>query len=221
MREFTFNDLYFIIVSCGWTIVLSLIATVAGGILGLAIALARTSRWFLLRLVAMIYIQTLQAIPLLVLLLLGFYGLSLLGLDIGRLNSACVALSIFTSAFLGEIWRGCIQSVPKTQWEAAESLGISRAGQIIYVIVPQAIRISLPPTVGFLVQLVKGTSLVSVLGFVELTRAGQMVNNATYKPFLVFAIVGLLYFVLCYPLSLLSAFLERKFNVGRRTIQGM
>lgn len=221
LRELTANDILFMLRACGWTLLLSLIAFVFGGMLGLVIAIARTSRSRILRAAAIVYIQTIQAIPLLILLLLGYYGLSILGYNFGRLNSAGVALSIFTAAFLGEIWRGCIEAVPKTQWEAAESLGMSRASQLIYVILPQAFRISLPPTVGFMVQVVKGTSLVSVLGFVELTRAGQMVNNATYLPFIVFSIVGAMYFALCYPLSKFSRFLERKLNVGRRTVQGM
>lgn len=221
LRELSAHDITFMLNASVWTIILSLIAFLFGGMLGLVVALMRTSRSPALRLVATVYIQTLQAIPLLILLMLGYYGLSLIGYDIGRLNSASVALSIFTSAFLGEIWRGCIEAVPKTQWEAAESLGISRRAQLIYVILPQALRISLPPTVGFMVQVVKGTSLVSVLGFVELTRSGQMVNNATYMPFVVFGAVGAIYFALCYPLSWFSRFLERKLNVGRRTIQGM
>jgi polar amino acid transport system permease protein len=221
LRQFGVNDIVFMLQGCGWTVALSLIAFVFGGILGFVMALMRTSQSRLLRGISIVYIQTLQAIPLLILLLLGYYGLAIFGYDFGRLNSAAVALSMFTAAFLGEIWRGCIESVPKTQWEAAASLGISRLHQLILVILPQALRISLPPTVGFMIQVVKGTSLVSALGFVELTRAGQMVNNATYLPFIVFGIVGAMYFAICYPLSRLNRFLERKLDVGRRTVQGM
>jgi len=194
---------------------------VFGGLLAFVVALMRTSRLWILRAVAIVYIQTLQAIPLLILLLLAYYGISAMGWKIGRLESAGVSLAFFSAAFLGEIWRGSIQSVPKAQWEAAECLGLSRFAQLFYVILPQAVRISLPPTVGFMVQVVKGTSLVSILGIVELTRAGQMLNNATFKPFLVFGAVGALYFCLCFPLSQLSRYLERKLNVGRRAVQGM
>lgn len=220
-RSLGINDLYFLINATGWTILLSLISFVFGGLLAFGVALMRTSRLGLLRALAAVYIQTLQAVPLLILLLLAYYGISAIGFGIGRLESAGISLSFFSAAFLGEIWRGCIQSVPKAQWEAAESLGLSKFAQLFYVILPQAVKISLPPTVGFMVQVVKGTSLVSILGIVELTRAGQMLNNATFKPFLVFGLVGALYFCLCFPLSRLSRYLERKLNVGRRAVQGM
>ena len=125
-------------------------------------------------------------------------------------------LAATAGAFLGEIWRGCVQSVPRTQSEAAECLGLTRWQTLVDVILPQAMRIATPPTVGFLVQVLKNTSLASVVGFVELTRASQVINNSLFQPFLVFGIAGALYFALCYPLSRLSRALERKLNVGRR-----
>ena len=105
-------------------------------------------------------------------------------------------------AFLGEIWRGCIQAIPRGQWEAATALGLRHLPRMRYVILPQAGKIAIAPTVGFLVQLVKSTSLASIIGFVELTRAGQIINNVTFRPFLVFGLVAAIYFVLCWPLSL-------------------
>jgi len=135
--------------------------------------------------------------------------------EIPPLLAASLSLSIYVSAYLAEIWRGAIQAVPKQQWEASESLALTRAQQYRYIILPQALRISLPPTVGFLVQLVKNTSIVSVVGFVELSRAGQLVNNATFKPFEVFMVVAAIYFAICFPLSRLSRYLERVLHVGR------
>ena len=220
-RELTSNDALLLLTSAGWTIYISAIAVLFGGLLGFGVALLRTSGVRLLELAAALYIQLFQAIPLIILLLLFYYGLSALGFGVTRVSSAGVALSLFTGAFLGEIWRGSIQSVPKAQWQAASALGIGDIARLFHVILPQALRISLPPTVGFVVQLIKGTSLVSILGIVELTRAGQMLNNATFKPFLVFGTVGALYFLICFPLSSLSRYLERKLNVGGRTVQGM
>lgn len=220
-RALSINDAWLLVTATGWTIYISFLAFLFGGLIGLAIALMRTAQNPVPRYLAIAYIQTMQAIPLIILLLLFYYGLSAAGFRLGRVESAGIALSLFTAAFLGEIWRGSIQSVPRAQWQAAESLGLSAMQRMWWVIVPQAIRISLPPTVGFLVQLVKGTSLVSILGIVELTRAGQMINNATFKPFVVFGVVGAIYFMICFPLSKLSRYLERKLNVGRRTVQGM
>ena len=108
-----------------------------------------------------------------------------------------------------------MESVPKGQWEAGASVALTYVEQMRYVILPQALRIAVPPTVGFSVQVIKGTALASIIGFVELTRAGTMINNATFRPFLVYSITGLIYFALCYPLSLLAKSLERRLNAAR------
>ena len=105
--------------------------------------------------------------------------------------------------------------MPKGQWEASAALALTLREQLRYVVGPQALRIAIPPTVGFLVQVIKGTALASVIGFIELTKAGTMITNATFRPFTVYACVALLYFVLCYPLSAWSRALERKLHHGR------
>src|SRR5436190_11817598 len=157
-----------------------------------------------LRIVASGYIQLIQGTPLLILLFLTYFGLGILGYKLIPLIAAAMALTLYAAAFLGEIWRGCIEAVPKTQWEASDCLGLNRFQQYAYVVLPQALRLAIPPTVGFMVQIVKNTSLASVIGFVELSRAGQIVNNSTFEPFVIFACVGALYFALCYPLSLVA-----------------
>ena len=105
--------------------------------------------------------------------------------------------------------------MPKTQWEVSDCIGLNRFQQYAYVVLPQAARLAIPTTVGFMVQIVKNTSLASVVGFVELARAGQIVNNSTFEPFIIFCIVAAIYFAMCYPLSLASRFLERSANAGR------
>ena len=127
-----------------------------------------------------------------------------------------MALTLYTSAYLTEIWRGCVAAIPKGQWEAGQSLALSFREQLQHVVLPQAVKIALPPTVGFLVQVVKGTALASVIGFIELTKAGTMITNATFKPFVVYSCVALLYFALCFPISLYAKVLERKINASRR-----
>jgi polar amino acid transport system permease protein len=124
---------------------------------------------------------------------------------------ACLALTFYAGAYLGEIWRGSIESIEPAQWEAAECLGFGMVATNVYIILPQAFKIAAAPTVGFMVQAVKNTSLVSVIGFVELTRAGQIINNTTFEPFAVFMAVAALYFAICFPLSKLSQNLERRF----------
>lgn len=133
--------------------------------------------------------------------------------------AASLSMTIYVSAYLGEIWRGCIQSVPQAQWEAAECLAMSRTQRMLKVILPQAVRIATPPTVGFSVQIIKNTSLASVVGFVEITRAGQLINNSIFEPFIIYMIVAALYFCLCFPVSVFSRRLERRGAARRARLE--
>jgi polar amino acid transport system permease protein len=214
MNAFTLIQMEYLLKGMGWTIVLSLISFILGSMGGFGVMLARVSRFASIRFMASVFIQIIQGIPLLVLLFIVYFGVGIFGLNVLPLTAASIALMIYVSAFLGEIWRGSVESIQKTQWEASECLGLSRWQSLLLVIIPQAVKLSLPSTVGFLVQVIKSTSLASIVGFVELTRAGQIINNSLFQPFLVFALVGLLYFCLCYPLSLWSRIMERKLNVG-------
>jgi polar amino acid transport system permease protein len=141
-----------------------------------------------------------------------FFGIALFGLDVSAWMAAAIALTLFTSAFLAEIWRGCVEAIPRGQWEASGSLALSRMEQLRHVILPQAMRIAVAPTVGFSVQVVKGTAVTSIIGFTELTKTGGMLANATFEPFMVYGLVALGYFVLCYPLSLSARYLERRLH---------
>jgi polar amino acid transport system permease protein len=216
MTSIGLDELSFLLESTGWTLLLTVIAFVAGSLIGGIVAILRLSRNRAVAAVAIVYIQVLQSIPVLMVLFLSYYGLALAGLELPPLLAASVSLGLYVSAYLAEIWRGSIEAVPYQQWEASASLALSPAQQYTHVILPQAIRISLPPTVGFLVQLVKNTSIVSVVGFVELARSGQLLNNALFKPFLIFGVVAAIYFLICFPLSRLSRHLEKVFHAGRR-----
>jgi polar amino acid transport system permease protein len=133
-----------------------------------------------------------------------------LGIDVNPWVAAGAALVLNTSAFLGEIWRGSIQAIPRGQWEAAQALGLRYVPRMRDVVLPQAFKIALPSTVGYMVQVIKGTSLAAIIGFTEVTRAGQIINNATFQPLIVFSLVAGIYFALCWPLSLLAARMERR-----------
>jgi polar amino acid transport system permease protein len=209
------NHLLYLLEAARWTVLLSLIAFLGGAVVGLPLALMRLSKVGLLRALASGYIQLIQGTPLLIVLFLSYFGLGILGYKLIPLVAAGISLTLYAAAFLGEIWRGCIEAVPRTQWEASDCLGLNRFQQYTYVILPQAVRIAIPPTVGFMVQIVKNTSLASVIGFVELSRAGQIVNNSTFEPFVIFSSVAAIYFVLCYPLSVAARALERRAHAGR------
>lgn len=216
MGGFTWTYFFYLVQSIGWTLVLSALAFVLGGVGGFLLMLARISPRAWLRRPALLFIECIQGIPLLILLFIVYFGLSVYGLVLPALVAAGIAMMIYASAYLGDIWRGCVEAMPRPQWEASECLSLTRWQTLRLVIIPQAVRLSLPPTIGFLVQLIKMTSLASVIGFVELTHAGQIINNSIFQPFLVFMLVGTFYFLLCYPLSRWSASMERKLNVGNR-----
>ncbi|GGO82055.1 amino acid ABC transporter permease [Marinobacterium nitratireducens] len=204
-----------LLLAARWTIVLSLIAFAGGAVVGLLLTFMRMSRRTALIWFTRLYTELFQGTPLLMQLFLAFFGLSMLGIEVSAWTAAALALTLFSSAFLAEIWRGCIESIPRGQWEAGRCLGLGYFELMRHVILPQALRVAVPPTVGFSVQIVKGTALASIIGFVELTKAGTMLNNATFEPFKVFGLVALLYFLLCYPLSKASQNLEKKLHVTR------
>jgi len=217
MVEFSVWDIFRnLLLAARWTVVLSLIAFVGGGIVGLLLLVARLSRLRGMNTLVGGYVQLFQGTPLLMQLFLAYFGLALFGIKTSAWVAASVALTLYTSAFLTEIWRGGVAAIPKGQWEAGQSLALSFRELLQHVVVPQAIKIAIPPTVGFLVQVVKGTALASVIGFIELTKAGTMITNATFKPFVVYSCVALLYFALCFPISLYAKTLEKKINANRQ-----
>jgi len=226
MIEFSLWDIFRnLLLAARWTVVLSLVAFVGGGIVGALLLVGRLSATraapgaqkagrFARRAMDG-YVLLFQGTPLLMQLFLAYFGLALFGINVPAWVAAAVALTLYTSAYLAEIWRGCVDAIPKGQWEAAQSLALNFGEQLRHIVLPQAVRIAVPPTVGFLVQVVKGTALASVIGFIELTKAGTMITNATFKPFVVYSCVALMYFALCFPVSVYARKLERKARNGR------
>ncbi|WP_226573729.1 amino acid ABC transporter permease [Mangrovibacter yixingensis] len=203
-----------LLLAARWTIMLSLIAFVCGTLVTLPLLLVRMGRWVWPKRLVTGYVALFQGTPLLMQLFLAFFGLGLFGIDVSAWTAATLALTLFTSAYLLDIWFGSIRSLPKGQWEASRCLGLSFGQTLWRVVTPQAVRIAIAPTVGFSVQVIKGTALASIIGFVELTKAGTILNNATFAPFKVFGLVALGYFLLCYPLSRYSRYLEKKFHAA-------
>jgi polar amino acid transport system permease protein len=211
IRQFGWNEFELLVFAARWTIVLAIIAFVGGGIGGLIVALLRTADSRVARVAMVLFIRVFQGTPLLMQLFLAYFGMAIFGFTVNPLIAAMVALTAHASAYLGEIWRGCIEAVPRGQTEAAKALGLHYLTRMRYIVLPQAARIAVPPTVGFLVQLLKETSLTSIIGFVELTRQGQIITSVTFRPFLVFSLVAAIYFIMCWPLSLVARRMERGF----------
>ena len=217
MTDFSLWDiLRNLLLAARWTVALSLAAFILGGIAGLMVLFARVSRSKALRAAAIGYIEIFQGTPLLMQLFLAFFGLSLVGVQTTPWTAACLGLTLWTSAFLADTWRGCVEAVPRGQWEGSASLSMSFFQQLRHVVLPQAARIAIAPTVGFSVQVVKGTALASIIGFVEISKASTIITNATFRPFTVYAIAALLYFMLCWPLSAWSRRLEGKLDAAHR-----
>jgi len=210
VHDLTLGSIEYLLLATRWTLALAGIAFLGGGIGGVLLAVARTSPWRIARVLATGFIQVIEGIPLLMLLFLFYFGIGLFGLRLDAWTSVTLALTFYASAFLADIWSGCIRAVPSGQWQASRSLALGYVQSLRLVILPQAVRIAVPPSVGFLVQLIKGTALASIVGFVELTRAGQVLNNMTFKPFLIYLIVASIYFAICAPLSLWSRSLEAR-----------
>lgn len=210
VRPFNISDVFLLLTGLQWTIALSGVAFVCGSIGGFAVALARVSPFVTLRVLAGLWIEIFQGTPLLLQLFVVYYGIAFLNIDLNPWIAVAIGLTLHGSAYLGEIWRGSIEAIPRGQSEAAYALGLRYPSRMAYVLLPQAFMIGLPATVGFLVQLIKGTSLAAIIGFAELARQAQVVSNLTYQPLLAYGVAAIFYFMLCWPLSLASGRLEAR-----------
>jgi polar amino acid transport system permease protein len=210
------GEFLFLLRGLQWTLILSAAGFICGIVAGLGVALLRTSGIRVLERITAGYIALFQGTPLLMQLFVVYYGLALYGMRLEAWMAVAIGFTLHASAYLGEIWRGAIEAVPRGQVEAAKALSLGYFWRMKEVVLPQAFRISLPATIGFLVQLIKGTSLAAFVGFTELTRAGSMVSNQIFKPLLVFGVVGIIYFLICWPLSLYGTRLERQFAAASR-----
>ncbi|MCV7286917.1 amino acid ABC transporter permease [Mycolicibacterium wolinskyi] len=197
------------------TLQICALSVLFGGILGIVIGLMSTGPIRTLRWVAAIYVAVIRGIPVLLIIFFVYFGIPLLapGSSLSEYWAAVIALSVFASAYIGELVRGSIQAVPRGQFEAADALGLSYAQRMRWVILPQAARVIVPPGVGFLVILIKDSSLVAVIGLIELTRAGNVVSSLTADPITTYLIVGAGYFVICYALSSLGRRYERRLGI--------
>ncbi|WEK51932.1 MAG: amino acid ABC transporter permease [Candidatus Kaistia colombiensis] len=216
LREFGFGEFSFLLLSARWTILLSLIAFAGGGALGLVIAALRISARRPVRMIAAGYIRFFQSTPILIQLFMAYYGTAFIGLSPDPWTAAAITFTLNAAAFFGDIFRGSIEAIPHGQWEAAKALSLRHLQTLRLVILPQALKLMLPPTVGFMVQIVKTTSVASLIGLTELARTATMINTVTFEPMLVFGSVALIYFALCWPMSLLALHLERQLEVEGR-----
>ncbi len=195
------------------TIQVSLAALALATIMGFIAALTRTSHRTWLYLPAVAYTEALRSVPTLVLLFLLYYALpALLRLNIPSFPAAVLALGLAGSAYMAEIIRGGIEAIGHGQWEAAHSLGLRYPAILRFVIMPQALRLSIPPAISLYVALIKDSSLILLVGVVELTTQGMQIRALTHgrSSFAVFITLGIMYFVICTAVALAGNRLERR-----------
>ncbi|MDM7915290.1 MAG: amino acid ABC transporter permease [Candidatus Eisenbacteria bacterium] len=195
------------------TLQITLAAFAIALVLGVAIGILRTGSHRPLRAAATVYVDALRGIPLLVQIFFLYFGLGRI-LSLDRFPAGVLAIGIGYSAYIGETIRAGIQAVPAGQWEAARSLGLTTPQCLRHVVLPQAMRIVIPPVLNDFVACLKDSSLVSILGLRELTRAGREYYSATFSDFQTWTIVALLYLAMTLVLSRLSALLERRLHAG-------
>ena len=218
LRSFNWHDFESLLRGAGWTLALCLTSGILGTVLGMLLALAATSPLRFARWLATAYVYFVRGIPLLILVFFAYFGIPLMFPDLGlsAFATAVIALTAFSAAYMAEIFRGSINAVPRGQIEAASALGLGYAHQYRFVVLPQAMRIAVPPGIGFLIALIKDSSLVTVIGFVELTHAGTIVSNLTADPITTYAVVAALYFVICYGVSRLGRWYEKRSSAQDR-----
>jgi len=209
VRPLQVGDIVFMLTTTLTTIELSVIAILGGLLLGVIVGICRSSTVRGVNILARVYVELFRGIPILLQIFMFYYGLKILGIRMPALLSASMAFVFNVAANVGETLRGIILSIPKSQWEAAACLGLPYLAQLRYVILPQVVRAAIPPSIGIMVGLIKDTSLASIIGFVELTRSGALIMAVTMNPYTAFPVIAGIYFLVCFPLTQTSRWLEK------------
>lgn len=217
MLGYYFNNLLgtlpFFMKGLWMTIMVSGISLVAGSILGFVVGITRSSRIPVLRYVLAAYIDFMRGTPFLVQIFIVFFIFPEWGIQMDAFTAAVLSLSVYAGAYVSEIVSGGMDSIPPGQIEAAASSGLSWFQRLRYVIMPQAMRPILPPLVGQYVLLIKDSSVISVIGLTDVTRVGWLTVQRIPEGLMVFDLVGILYFLICYPLIRLSNWFENRLTI--------
>ena len=214
MWSYYFNNLMatlpFFLKGLWMTILVSGISLIAGTILGFLVGIARNSRIPALRYLLALYIDFMRGTPFLVQVFIVFFIFPEWGIQMEAFTAAILSLSVYAGAYISEIVAGGLDAIPAGQIEAASSGGLNWFQRMRYVILPQAMRPILPPLVGQYVLLIKDSSVISVIGLTDITRVGWLTVQRIPEGLMVFGLVGLLYFFICYPLIRLSNWFENR-----------
>ncbi len=217
MFSFYFQELMrslpFFLKGVGMTVAVAGLSLIAGTVIGFICGVLRAGKNKVLRAVIGIWVDLIRGTPFLVQVFIIFFILPSAGIELEAFPAAVIALTNLTASFICEIVASGILAVPKGQNEAATASGLSYFQQLRYIVLPQALKTILPPLVGQYVLLVKDSSVVSAIGVVDITRVGWLTVQRVPEGLMVFGLVGILYFAICYPLINLSGYLERRMTV--------
>jgi polar amino acid transport system permease protein len=218
MLDFYFNELMrslpFFLKGLWMTVAVAGLSLIFGTIIGFFGGIMRAGRNKVARIIVGVWVDLIRGTPFLVQVFIIFFILPGIGIELDAFPAAVIALTNLTASFITEIVASGILAVPTGQREAATASGLSHYQQLRFIVLPQAIRSILPPLVGQYVLLVKDSSVVSAIGVVDITRVGWLTVQRIPEGLMVFGLVGLLYFAICYPLINLSGFLERRMTVA-------
>lgn len=212
--EFIGEVLPYLLQGAVTTVMLTVVSMSLALVGGLLVALMRLSRSVPLQWVSGAYIEAIRGTPLLVQLFIIYYGLPQYGIRFDAFTAGVLGLSINYSAYLAEVYRSGILSVDRGQWEAGGSIGLSRAALLRYIILPQAVRIILPPVGNYFISMLKDSALVATIAVVELMRAAQLRVAITFRAMDIYLLVALIYFLMSYPCALLIRHIEKRFSRG-------
>ena len=208
------NSFPLLLIGAGVTIQITVLSTAIGFVIGLIVGVARISNLRLLRMLAEVYVEFFRGTPLLVQIFLFYFALPVItGQRIDPFIAAISACGINSGAYVAEIFRAGIQSIDDGQMEAGRSLGMTWLQTMRYIIVPQAFKRVIPPLGNEFIAMLKDSSLVSVIGFEELTRRGQLIIAKTYGSFEIWMSVAVIYLVMTLTISRFVAYLERRYRV--------
>ncbi|WP_153124445.1 amino acid ABC transporter permease [Peribacillus tepidiphilus] len=210
--ELVIDSLPFILEGASYTLLITAASMLFGLILGLFIALFRMNKHWVISLPARIYISFMRGTPLLVLLFILFFGLPLVGIELEAIPAAILGISIHFAAYIAEVIRSAISSVPKGQWEAAETLRMSYAQTMRRIILPQATRIALPPLASIFMDIIKGSSLAMVITVPEMFYRAKVVAGQTYESLTMYILIALIYWGICTVITVFQDYLEKRYN---------
>lgn len=208
--EILIKNAYLLFNGAAITLWMSAASITLASLIGVVLALLQVFAWWPFRAVVEVYLYVMRGIPLLVLLFAMYYMLPYAGIDVNPTFGGIVVIALYFSAFMSEVFRAAILAVPRGQWDAARALGMYGRTMMVIIVLPQALRSAGPPFINTCIMIVKGTSLVSIIGLADLTLAGRQIVERTLAPFAIFGGVAMIYFVICFTLSLIGRHLERR-----------